>query len=339
MDGQSSRHGGNSLVPFAGVVQYSAKYTVGVWILCDPYPGALDKVGSQLWSAGFQDGSVSLGLAALGNHGAQADVLCHFGARFESFGVEDFESELCGDDRTDAGMCFQRFDGGGVTRVIQDFVLLLLGSFDLTCEEIEFAQQGIETKTQLGGQLDFLQDLDCGMRPGFEARRLRQAVLEQETLYLELDAFLFIDQLFTEAGYLAVGFLLFCRYGDGPQESLGRVFGELSAVEAVGLGVSGGLPWGFGGGNHLHRKFCLLQLSGEAVSGGAGFVGDEFQGGSQFLEGLREVFVVGWGDEIDGWSIVEPDCDAAGLFVDVDADVDFVVFGGFNLLEPHLFFR
>ena len=216
MDGEFSGHGGNSLVPFAGVVEYSAKYTVGVWILCDPYPGALDKVGSQLWSAGFQDGSVSLGLAALGNHGAQADVFCHFGARFESFGVEDFESELCRDDRTDAGMCFQYFDGGGVMWVIQDFCLLLLSSLDLTSEEIELGQQGIETKTQLCGQLDFLQRLDCGMRPGFEALGLRQAVLEQKTLDLEFDAFLFIDQLFTEARYLAVGFLPFSRYGDGP---------------------------------------------------------------------------------------------------------------------------
>ena len=46
MDGEFSGHGGNSLVPFAGVVEYSAKYTVGVWILCDPYPGALDKIGA-----------------------------------------------------------------------------------------------------------------------------------------------------------------------------------------------------------------------------------------------------------------------------------------------------
>ena len=72
-----------------------------------------------MWSAGFQDGSVSLGLAALCDHGAQADVFGHFGGRFEPFGVEDFEAELCGDDRTDAGMCFQRFDGGGVTGVAE----------------------------------------------------------------------------------------------------------------------------------------------------------------------------------------------------------------------------
>jgi len=47
--------------------------------------------------------------------------------------------------------------------------------------------------------------------------------------------------------------------------------------------------------------------------------------------------VVGGGNEIDGGGIVEPDCDGMGFFVDIDADIDFIIFCKVNFIESVLF--
>jgi hypothetical protein len=328
----------NSFLAAAGIMDKTIIEFGCPFILVSPPPAGFNEQGTQRALPGFVHASFLSFYATLANPGCQAHIVSHPIGSGKSVRSKDFGNEFYSRYVPNAGMGFQNIKALLVPIGLSKLFEMCFCRADMVLDFVKLIEQRVQRKSYLPGQLQSAQLSHGCHAPVRQARGLLNSKLQKEAFDLLFYSSLFLDQSISNTADQPIQFFLLGRDGNGPEDILLSIFGQMLAVESIRF-VSlicrlGGFAWS----NNIYGESLLEQPPSKTKTTWSGLVDDP---SDAIAHSLQQ-----GGDGLDGWGdhkgcnqgAVDTDTRMDGPFMNVQPDKNMVILGCLQWFTIHLSF-